>query len=202
MPRQALPGDAALVIIPGSKSTIADLAALRSNGWDIDILAHLRRGGRVLGLCGGYQMLGRVIHDPGGIEGPPASVPGLGLLDVETTLTANKSLVQVQALHAASQLPISGYEIHLGETLGGDCARPFAMIGNRPDGATSSNGLVEGTYLHGCFASDAFRTAYLGGLGIVSKALAFEQTIEDTLDSLSEHIAASVDLETLLEIAR
>ncbi len=91
-PGTALPGDADLILLPGSKATLADLAMLRREGWDIDLAAHVRRGGRVLGLCGGYQMLGRRIADPGGIEGPPGEAPGLGLLDVETTLAGTKIL--------------------------------------------------------------------------------------------------------------
>src|SRR5712675_2110433 len=94
-PGEALPGDTALVILPGSKATIADLAALRAAGWDIDLQAHVRRGGRVLGICGGYQMLGRTVADPHGIEGPPSKVEGLGLFDVDTILEGDKVLVEV-----------------------------------------------------------------------------------------------------------
>jgi adenosylcobyric acid synthase len=201
-PGQPIPASARLVVIPGSKSTIGDLSALRNEGWDIDLKAHVRRGGKVLGLCGGYQMLGRHIHDPLGIEGPAASVDGLGLLDVETTLTPDKTLREVTGTHLASGACINGYEIHLGETAGPDTARPFANLGGRPDGATSPSGLVEGTYLHGCFTSDTFRSAYLANLGLEASGLAYEQTIEETLDRLADHLETHLDLDRILELAR
>ena len=112
-PGVALPGDADLVVLPGSKATIADLAALRAAGFDIDIAAHRRRGGMILGLCGGYQMLGRTISDPGGVEGPPAAVEGLGLLDVATTLSAEKRLEPVRGT-SNDGAPFAGYEMHMG----------------------------------------------------------------------------------------
>jgi adenosylcobyric acid synthase len=198
---EALPSDCTLAIIPGSKSTIADLAALRAAGWDIDLAAHVRRGNKVLGLCGGYQMLGRMIHDPDGLEGPAQSVAGLGLLDVETTLTPDKTVTPTEAMHVASGNAISAYEIHLGLTDGADCARPFAFAARGPDGATSRNGLVTGTYLHGCFSSDGFRSAYLKALGADTSNLRFEQTIEHALDALAEHIETHVDVAALLALA-
>jgi adenosylcobyric acid synthase len=200
-PGEALPGDTDLVIVPGSKSTIADLAAVRREGWDIDIAAHVRRGGAVLGLCGGYQMLGKVVHDPSGIESTPGSAVGLGLLDVETTLVADKTLTRVTGTHVASGTPIGGYEIHLGETFGPDCARPFAMIGSAGDGAMSSDGRVIGTYLHGCFSSDEFRTAYLQALGGKGSGFAFEAMIERTLDDLADHLRRHVDIDRILALA-
>jgi adenosylcobyric acid synthase len=199
---QAIPGDCALVIIPGSKSTIADLKALREAGWDIDLKAHVRRGGRVLGLCGGYQMLGRMIHDPQGLEGPAASVEGLGLLDVETTLLADKTVTETEAMHALSGQLITAYEIHLGTTTGPDCARLFAQTPNGPEGATSPDGLVIGTYLHGCFAADGFRHAYIKSLGAPPSDLAFEHLIEKTLDDLAAHLESHLDLDKILELAR
>ena len=113
---EPLPGNADLVLLPGSKATIADLQALRAEGWDVDIAAHLRRGGQVLGLCGGYQMLGRVIRDPDGIEGPPGEREGLGLLDVETVLTPKKSLRAVEGESLPDSAPFTGYEMHVGVT--------------------------------------------------------------------------------------
>ncbi len=198
---QAIPGDTDLVIIPGSKSTMADLAAVRATGWDIDLLAHVRRGGRVLGLCGGYQMLGHTIHDPEGLEGTAGSIEGLGLLDIETTLLADKTLTLVTARHLASGQEIAGYEIHLGASQGADCLRPFARIGSTDDGATSPDGLVSGTYIHGCFASDGFRRAYLKNLGADSSDLAFDSLIEKTLDELAIHLEEHLDLDLMLELA-
>ena len=137
-PGEPIPGDADLVILPGSKSTIGDLAFLRAQGWDIDIKAHVRRGGHVLGLCGGYQMLGRSIADPLGIEGPAGTVDGLGLLDVDDRDDrATNRPPRCEGRHCATGAAVSGYEIHLGRTEGPDCARPVLTIGDRPDGAAS-----------------------------------------------------------------
>ncbi len=200
---EPIPGDADLVILPGSKATIADLAALRAEGWDIDIAAHARRGGRVLGLCGGYQMLGRTIADPDGIEGAPAIVPGLGLLDVETVLGGAKHLEAATGRLARLDAPVSGYEMHIGRTSGPDCARPFLRLGDdRPDGAVSADGRVAGCYLHGLFADDAARRALLADLGAPTSDLAYEAEVEATLDALAEHVAAHVDLDRLLGLAR
>ncbi len=199
---QAIPGDCALVIIPGSKSTMADLKVLRQAGWDIDLKAHVRRGGRVFGLCGGYQMLGRIIHDPHGLEGPPGSIEGLGLLDVETTLLADKTKTETQAAHALSGQLITAYEIHLGTTTGPDCARLFAQTANGPEGATSPDGLVTGTYLHGCFAADGFRQVFLKSLGASPSDLSFETKIEKTLDDLAAHLELHLDLDKILELAQ
>ena len=175
-PGRALPGDADLVILPGTKSTRGDLAYLRAQGWDIDLAAHVRRGGRVLGLCGGYQLLGRRIADPAGIEGDPGASAGLGLLDVETEMLPEKHVTRVEGRHLATGQPVAGYEIHIGRTTGPDCARPVLEIGEhqhggRPDGATSPDGRVAGTYVHGLFASDAFRAAWLASLGAPRHAL-------------------------------
>jgi len=200
-PGQPIPGDAKLVIIPGSKSTIADLAALRTAGWDIDLAAHHRRGGRVLGLCGGYQMLGKLIHDPKGLEGASGSVPGLGLLDVETTLLPEKTTKATEAIHTLSGQHIYAYEIHLGETKGPDCARPFAQTAHGPEGATSRDGLVTGTYLHGCFSADGFRQAWLKSMGAATSAFAYEQTVEQTLDGLAAHLEKHLDVDKILSLA-
>ena len=197
---EPVPGNCNLVIIPGSKSTIADLQALRTTGWDIDITAHARRGGHVLGLCGGYQMLGKMIHDPQGLEGPAASVAGLCLLDVETTLTPDKTVTPTTAIHAATAEKITAYEIHLGKTRGPDCATPFARTERGPDGAVK--GKIMGTYLHGCFAADGFRKAFLESLGTTSSDLAYNELIENTLDELAAHLEQHVDVEALLKLAK
>ena len=200
-PGEAIPGDATVVILPGSKSTIGDLAFLRAQGWDIDIRAHLRRGGRVLGLCGGYQMLGASIDDPDGVDGRAGRVDGLGLLDIATVMRGDKSTTLVRGTHLASGTAITGYEIHLGQTAGADCARPLLIIDDRPDGAISRDGRVQGTYVHGLFAGDAFRRAWLADLGIVS-ALAYETRIDTALDALADHLEAHLDIDALLAIAR
>jgi adenosylcobyric acid synthase len=205
-PGEPLP-DADLVILPGSKATIADLAALRAQGWDIDLTAHVRRGGRVLGLCGGYQMLGRRIADPAGIEGRPGSVDGLGLLDVETELTDDKTLVEVSGEDVATATPVRGYEMHVGRTTGPALARPLLHlvngVGSRPEGALSADGRVAGCYLHGLFASDRFRQAFLAGIKArATSNLAYEQEVEATLDALADHLADHLDLDRILELAR
>jgi adenosylcobyric acid synthase len=200
-PGEAIPGNADVVILPGSKSTIGDLAFLRAQGWDIDIGAHVRRGGHVLGLCGGYQMLGQTIADPEGIEGSSGTVDGLGLLDISTVMSANKSTRLVRGIHSATGAPIEGYEIHLGRSEGRDCIRPIVTIEGRPDGASTADGRVQGTYVHGLFTGDAFRKAWLADLGIAS-TLAYESQIESALEALADHLEAHLDIEAILNIAR
>jgi adenosylcobyric acid synthase len=200
-PGAALPGNADLVILPGSKATIADLTALRKAGFDIDIAAHRRRGGTVIGLCGGYQMLGRTVRDPAGTEGPPGVAEGLGLLDVETVLSDEKRLEPVRG--DTGGIPFSGYEMHMGVTAGPDCARPFARLSEgAPEGAVSADGRVIGTYIHGLFGNDSQRAAWLARLGAGPSAIAYESLVESTLDRLAAHIAAHIDVERLLNLAR
>lgn len=199
---QPIPADARLVILPGSKSTRSDLAFLRAQGWDIDLAAHHRRGGRILGICGGYQMLGRKLLDPEGLEGPAGAVDGLGYLDVVTTMQPNKHLGQVQAQHCATGLDLSGYEIHLGETDGPGRERPFLRIGTRGEGAVSPDGLVSGTYLHGLFSADRFREAWLSALGVPPAGLNYGSKIDAVLDQLAAHMEAHLDVDGLLRLAR
>ena len=200
-PGRPLSGDAALVLIPGSKSTIADLAAFRANGWDIDLSAHLRRGSHVLGICGGYQMLGQGIADPEGIEGAPASVPGLGLLNVTTVMRPEKRLALTKAKYLPSGTELQGYEIHLGTTEGPDCTRAWLAVADRREGAASPDGRVRGCYLHGLFASDAFRHAFLAELGGAPSGVKYQDTIEATLDGLADHLEKHIDLDGLLKVA-
>lgn len=202
-PGQALPGDADLVLLPGSKSTIGDLRFLREQGWDIDLAAHVRRGGRVLGLCGGYQMLGRRISDPEGIEGPPGTADGLGLLDVETVLTPDKTLTRTRARHDATGEPVEGYEIHIGRTDGPDRARPVLTLDDgRAEGAASADGRVAGCYLHGLFAADGFRRAYLRDLGGDGDAgLGYDASVDAVLDRLADHLERHLDADALLTAA-
>ncbi|MEM8797358.1 MAG: cobyric acid synthase [Pseudomonadota bacterium] len=199
---EPLPGDADLVLIPGSKSTISDLKDFRKAGWNVDLAAHIRRGGHVLGLCGGFQMLGRKIHDPDGIEGPAESVDGLGYLNVETVLTQNKALRTVDGYHLESKSPLSGYEMHLGSTKGPDCAQPFARIDDRDEGAVSPDRHIAGTYLHGVFSGDAFRRAFLKSHGVVAADLGYTRLMDETLDRLAEHLEQNVALDRLLDLAR
>jgi len=199
---EAIPGDAALVIIPGSKSTRGDLDFLRRQGWDIDLFAHVRRGGHVLGLCGGYQMIGKSVADPDGIEGPAGETAGLGLLDVATVMSSEKSLTRVAATHAPTKQPINAYEIHIGRTEGYDRARPFAFVDGTPEGAISGDGRVQGSYLHGLFSSDGFRRAFLTKLGVTASNASYGAKVESALNALAEHIEEHLDVEGLLALAR
>ncbi|SEA54486.1 adenosylcobyric acid synthase (glutamine-hydrolysing) [Rubrimonas cliftonensis] len=200
-PGRPLPGDAALVILPGTKSTRGDLAFLRDQGWDVDIAAHVRRGGRVLGLCGGYQMLGRGIADPGGVDGEPGESAGLGLLDVETVMGGDKRLATVTGRCPASGAAVLGYEIHMGRTEGSDRARPFLEIEGRPEGAVSACGRIAGGYAHGIFGADGFRAAFLRRLGAATSGLDYAGDVDATLDALSEHMEAHLDVDGLLALA-
>jgi adenosylcobyric acid synthase len=201
-PGNALPGDAALVILPGSKTTLADLAAFRDAGFDIDLVAHLRRGGSALGLCGGYQMLGHTINDPNGVEGEAGLVEGLGLLDVETTLAGEKRLEKVEG-ETSDGVPFAGYEMHMGVSEGPDRVRPFAKLsGGVAEGAVSRDGRVLGTYIHGLFADDRQRSAWLKRLGAGKTAIAYDSLVEETLDKLASHLAANIDIDRLLALAR
>jgi adenosylcobyric acid synthase len=202
-PGQPIPGDADLVILPGSKATIADLEDFRRNGWDIDLRAHVRRGGRVLGICGGFQMLGHLVADPDGIEGHPGSTPGLGLLDVHTVLTKAKTLQEVSGTSFAGEAPFRGYEMHIGRTEGPDCQRPMLRFADgRTDGAMSADSRVRATYVHGLFADDAQRAALLSWFGAPSGALSYEAEIDRVLDELAVHLAHDIDLDHLLSLAR
>jgi len=201
-PGAALPGDADLVILPGSKATVAGLGTLRAAGFDVDIMAHRRRGGMILGLCGGFQMLGRTISDPGGIEGTPGVIDGLGLLDVDTTLSDEKRLEPVKG-QTSDGASVTGYEMHMGVTEGADRARPFARLAEGlSDGAVSADGRVIGTYIHGLFSDDRQRAAWLKRLGGATAGVAYDDSIEQTLDALAAHLAAHIDLDLLLTLAR
>ncbi len=195
-----LPGNADLVLLPGSKSTIGDLAFFRSQGWDIDLYAHVRRGGHVLGLCGGFQMLGKTIADPDGVDGQPGTVEALGLLDVHTVMVGEKKV----ELRTAKSIPqgeaVRGYEIHMGRTDGPDCDRAWLDIDGRPEGAANPSGRVRGCYLHGIFSSDVFRARFLTELGVKSE-LAYDDGVEQTLDALADHLEQYLDLDLLLSLA-
>lgn len=194
-----LPGDADLVLIPGSKATIADLAFFRAQGWDVDLHAHIRRGGRVLGICGGYQMLGKQISDPLGIEGAATTVQGLGFLDVQTQMSPQKRLARTSATYLPTGDAVEGYEIHLGQTSGPDCTHAWLSIDGRAEGAASANGQIMGCYLHGLFGSDAFRACFLGQT--VSSDLNYAADVDAVLDRLAAHMEQHMDLDLLLELA-
>ena len=193
-----------MIIIPGTKSTIADLKFLRYQGWDIDIKAHYRRGGSILGICGGYQILGNEIIDDQGYDGTPSKAKGLGLLNVKTKMGKEKNLGKKEFISTINGKKISGYEIHLGITSGSDCNNPFAILGNRKDGAISSNGLVMGTYLHGLFFSDEFRNNFVAKLSSEEKKedISFHDSIEFILEEFVRVIEDNLDVDSILSVAR
>ncbi|KQV81793.1 cobyric acid synthase [Rhizobium sp. Root1220] len=197
---ERLPEDAALVILPGSKSTIADLADLRAQHWDVDLVAHVGRGGRVIGICGGYQMLGRTVRDPQGVEGSTRETVGLGLLEVETAMAREKTVRNSSATSVEHGDPLTGYQIHLGVTGGEDCGRPFAIVDGIPDGAISADGRIVGTYLHGLFTSDAYRSRLLQSLGLPGERRNYRAGVEQALDTLAGELETYLDRRWLGEL--
>ena len=190
-----------MIVLPGSKATIADLGFIREQGWDIDIIAHHRRGGAVLGICGGYQMLGRSIDDPRGIEGAAGRAEGLGLLDVETVLTGDKRVSQVRG--RALDAGFEGYEIHIGQTTGPDTTRPFAMLGEgRSDGARSADGTVMGTYCHGLLESGPLRRALLAKIDAASHAQPHADRVDAALEDIATTLEDALDIDGLIALAR
>ncbi|MCY4049975.1 MAG: cobyric acid synthase [Gammaproteobacteria bacterium] len=200
-PGRPIPGDADLVVIPGSKSTRGDLDFLRQQGWDVDLYAHYRRGGRILGICGGYQMLGQYVSDPKGVEGEPGDTQGLALLNVGTTLAEDKQLTRVKAVHAKTGYNFDGYEIHMGITEGEDCRRPYAFVNGKPEGAISKDGLITGLYLHGMFTDDRFRSQFLEDCGIQGSGFGYDVSVENVLDDLAEHMQNHLDIDGLFDLA-
>ncbi|MBB4572701.1 cobyric acid synthase [Rhizobium lentis] len=190
---ERLPVDASLVILPGSKSTISDLADLRVQGWDRDLAAHVRRGGRVIGICGGYQMLGRTVRDPLGIEGGTIEAAGLALLDVETEMAPEKTVRNSQARSTEYDLSLAGYQIHLGVTRGPDCVRPSAIVDGVPDGALSADGRIMGTYLHGLFGSDTYRARLLQSFGLSGERRNYRDSVEHALDEIAGELERHLD---------
>ncbi|GAA5541052.1 cobyric acid synthase [Brucella sp. NBRC 113783] len=199
-PGTSLPPDAGLVVLPGTKSTITDLLAFRENGWDRDLVQHVKRGGHVLGICGGFQMLGRSIHDPHGIEGQVREAEGLGLLDIETVMEPEKVVRNVKATSLLYDAPLEGYEIHVGRTTGADMFRPFARIENHDDGAISADGRIMGTYLHGVFGADRFRQQFLAALGVEGGIGNYRLSVEAALDELAEGLEACLDIDALFSL--
>lgn len=203
-PGMVVPSDTDVIIIPGSKSTIADLKQIREEGWDVDILSHRRRGGWVIGLCGGYQILGSQILDPEGIEGNPSEVDGLGLLDIKTVIHGDKTLIEASGSDIETGMSIKGYEMHIGKTSGSGLKAPWIRLKDgRYEGAVSNDGRVRGTYLHGLFTSDSFRHSFLAGLRPGrNQGIAYESQVELTLNSLAAHMEEHLDLDELLLAAK
>ncbi len=203
LPGESFPADANLILLAGSKSTRADLDELRRLGWADAIRNAATQGVHVIGLCGGYQMLGRRVADPTGIEGSPGETPGLHLLDIETHIEGAKCLTPVQGVAANGQ-SVHGFEMHMGRTTGPDTERAFARLEDgRPDGAMDVTGRIAGTYLHGLFAADDFRRAYVHQIdNRVSATIRWNDHVELALDRLADHVEAHIDTVQLLNIAR
>lgn len=199
---ERIPVDAGLVIIPGSKSTIGDLQRFRENGWDRDLDQHRRRGGHIIGICGGFQMLGKTVSDPQGIEGNIREIRGLGYLDIDTVMEPEKTVRNVQARSLQFDIPLKGYEIHLGRTTGPDCIRPAVNIDGIADGAISADGKVFGTYMHGLFNADAFRAALLKSMGISAGVLDYHAGVDAALDSIAAQLESVLDIEALFALKR
>ncbi len=201
-PGTPIPRDSDVIILPGTKSTLGDLRFMREQGWDHDTIAHARTGGVVMGVCGGYQILGRKIRDLQGVEGPPEEAAGLGLLDVETDMLTDKTVRPLTGECLSNGQPVTGYEIHMGQTAGGDTCRRYIRTGSGEDGAVNADGNVIGCYVHGLFWSDAFRTAWLNDLrqGTASD-LHYRDSVEEALDELAEELESCLDIDALLEDA-
>ncbi len=203
-PGRPIPRDADVVVLFGTKSTVGDVAFLRAQGWHHDIIAHVRTGGRVLGVCGGYQMLGRSVQDPAGVDGPAGAADGLGLLDIETTMAGEKTVRRVQGRCALGGEPVSGYEIHMGLTRGPDLVRPVLHLETGPDGARDTSGRVEGTCVHGLFSNDAWRRAWLARAGgaVTGASWSHDAAVDAALDDIATALDAMIDVDALFGAAR
>ena len=199
-PGEAIPRSD-LIVLLGTKSTLADLAFLREQGWDIDILAHVRRGGRVLGLCGGFQMLGRRVRDSQGLEGPAGESDGLGLLDIETVIEPAKQVRTVTGVAAHGNTAVQGYEIHMGQSHGPGLDQPMLLLEGQPHGAISADGRVMGCYLHGLFTSDAYRAAFLSELGVRAREGSYWGLVDAALDRIASQLEDCLDVDGLLAAA-
>ncbi|HEX8472034.1 MAG TPA: cobyric acid synthase, partial [Brevundimonas sp.] len=201
-PGRPLPGDADLIILPGSKATLSDLAFVRTQGWDIDLKAHVRRGGRVLGICGGFQMLGRTVADPDGIEGRAHSAEGLGLLDIDTVIGGDKVLEPCSGRTVLGDGAYEGFEMHMGRTTGEGLTRPLLRREDGSwEGAVSADGRVSGCYVHRLFDSGSARAALLAELGVASQAIDQRIAVDAALDEIAAALEIHLDIAALARLA-
>ncbi|MGV8892206.1 MAG: cobyric acid synthase [Burkholderiaceae bacterium] len=215
-PGHAIP-PADLIILPGSKNTRADLDWLKAQGWQDALTKHVRYGGKLIGICGGYQMLGQSVTDPHGVEGAAGVTPALGLLDIDTLLTKDKHLSQVTGhcafvdtyidanADANAKIPVEGYEIHMGISHGPALARPVFIINDgiqsRPEGARSTDDQILGTYLHGLFDHPAACAALLRWAGLeTDNTVDLGQLRERSLDRIAD--ASAPLLAAILNLAK
>jgi len=199
-----IPEDTDIILLLGSKSTINDLIELKNNGWDIDIKAHARKDKIVIGLCGGYQMLGKIINDPFGAEGSIRKIDGLGLLDVVTTIQKEKKVRRLSATHLYDNKTVEGYEIHLGKTSGTDCDRPMFRINQKLEGAISSNYKIYGTYMHGFFNNKGaceWLLSLCNQSNYQNDIVDYDLKIDEILDNLADHMERHLDWKKILEIS-
>jgi len=196
-----------LIILPGSKNVSNDLAWLKATGWQQIIERHVRFGGKVLGICGGYQMLGKAIHDPQGIENQAGSSEGLGLLDIETTLQAQKTLTNVTGYSVQSNATISGYEIHAGESGGVDCERPLFKISAKGEqsyqfeGAVNVDDNVCGTYIHGLLEGDEILAELLNWAGLKAiQPFDYHAFREQQIERLADEVEKALPIDKLMQI--
>lgn len=199
---EAIPEDAALILLPGSKSTIADMSEMEENGWAAQIKAHAKRGKPVIGLCGGYQMLGQRIADPLALEGKRQEIAGLGLLNINTVMGQEKTIKTSKAHSLLYDMPLDGYEIHMGKTTGPDCETAVIFIDGKADGAMSKNGLIWGTYLHGLFENGAFRKRVLAEIGACSSGKNHLDSVNAALDAIADALETALDIDALFALAR
>lgn len=199
---EQFPEDAAMVILPGSKATLADLDALFDNGWAEPIQRATQNSTPVIGICGGYQMMGQSVHDPQGLEGETRDRQGLGLLDITTVLEPEKTVRTSNAVDCAYDQPVDGYEIHMGRTEGPDTKRAMIRIDGRDDGAVAADGRARGCYLHGLFANDEYRRALLRSIGVMSASHSFRDGVIEALDDLADSLEELLDPRLLRDIPR
>lgn len=200
-PGQAIPGDADLVILPGSRAVARELDFIRAQGWDIDLAAHRRRGGHILGIGGGYWMLGQRVVVAEDADGQTAELAGLGFLDISTVLIGASRSAAVEAVHEATGLRFRGFRDTSGRGEGPDCARPFAHVDGVKDGASSPDGRVTGCNIHGMFRNDTFRAAWLERFGLDASGSRYDASVDAVLDALAGHLEAHLDVDGILSIA-
>ncbi len=192
-----------LIILPGSKNTRGDLAWLKQSGWDAVIQRHLRLGGKVIGICGGYQMLGQAVHDPDGTESNAGTSKGLGHLDIETLLQGKKQLRNVQGhwLNQIGDIPVTGYEIHVGQTTGRDLAKPLMQLNTGPDGARNSEDTVMGSYVHGLFDEPKLLEELLYWAGLEqTQAFDYPALRAAQIERLADEVEAELPIEKIFNI--
>ena len=199
-PGEKIPNDADFVIIPGSKSTIDDIIFIKENNWDLDLKRHLKKGKPILGICAGFQILGKEVNDPNNIESKQKKIKGLGFLNVFTYMQKEKKTIKVSACHLESGFIFDGFEIHLGETIGPDCKKPFSKIEGRYEGAISKDGLVMGSYVHGMFKNNQFRSFFLKKIFGIESNYNYDKNLDLALDEFSDLISKNIQVQKLLNL--